>query len=115
MTHSLIVLAQFGGGGPLGTLLLPVAIIAMMYFLMIRPQQKQLKAHRELLAGLKKGDRVVTQSGLIGRIDAITDKDLRLEIAAGVKVQMLKSAIQGRVQADEPAILAPKAEDKEEK
>ncbi|HWV37669.1 MAG TPA: preprotein translocase subunit YajC [Vulgatibacter sp.] len=81
-------------GGIVG--LLPmVAIFAVMYFLMIRPQQKQAKKHREYLASLKKGDEVVTNSGIFGKIEAIEDSVVRLEIARDVKIRVLKTQIAG--------------------
>jgi preprotein translocase subunit YajC len=73
-----------------------------MYFVMIRPQQKQLREHRALLSGLKKGDDVVTQGGMLGKIHAVTDKIVTLEVANGIRVRVLKSSIQGRTSlADE--------------
>ncbi|MFN0063975.1 MAG: preprotein translocase subunit YajC [Myxococcaceae bacterium] len=96
----------------MSSLVFLVAIFAIMYFVMIRPQQKQLKAHRELLAGLKKGDEVVTQGGLIGRIFVVMDREVTLEVANGVKLRVLKSAVQGRVTEN---VLAARGEEKEEK
>jgi len=85
-------------GGPFAGVMgfLPmVAIFAVMYFLMIRPQQKQAKKHREYLASLKKGDEVVTNSGIFGKIEAIEDSVVRLEIARDVKIRVLKTQIAG--------------------
>ena len=65
-THQ-VLLAQ-AGGSPSSLFIFIAGMFAIMYFLMIRPQQKQLKEHRALLAALKKGDLVVTQGGIIGRI-----------------------------------------------
>jgi preprotein translocase subunit YajC len=69
------------------------AIFAIFYFLMIRPQQKRQKQHREMLANLKKGDTVITGGGLIGRITAMTDNILTLEVADRVRVKVLRSAV----------------------
>jgi len=108
--HASVLLAQAGGQqNMLTTFGFFGAMIAIMYFLMIRPQQKQVKEHRALLAGLKKGDAVVTQGGVMGKIAEITDREVRLEVAPGVKIRVLKSAIQ-TVTSD-----AAKAEDKKEK
>jgi len=113
-----IVLAQAGGFGsnPVGFIAWIGAVFAIMYFLMIRPQQKQAKEHRTLLAGLKKGDDVVTQGGLLGRVHVVTDKTVTLEVAPGVRVRVLKSSIQvkGAV-SDEPAAPAAGAEKSEKK
>lgn len=114
--QGVLLLAQFGGGagGSYSTFLFLGLLFAIMYFVMIRPQQKQLKEHRSLLAGLKKGDDVVTQGGMLGKIHAVTDKIVTLEVANGIRVRILKSSIQGRTNvADEGAAAANSA--KEEK
>jgi preprotein translocase subunit YajC len=107
--RDLALLAQ-AGGGQLTTVLFFGGMIAIMYFLMIRPQQKQARQHSALLAGLKKGDAVVTQGGLIGRVAEVGEKEIKLEISPGVKIRVKKSAIQSVEQAAE----APKSEDKKE-
>ena len=89
-----VLLAQTAGGSPSSLFIFIAGMFAIMYFLMIRPQQKQLKAHRELLANLKKGDNVVTQGGIIGRIYSVSDKDVQLEVANNVKLRVLKSSVQ---------------------
>jgi preprotein translocase subunit YajC len=112
----LTLLAQAAGGpSGLGSMLFFGVIIAIMYFMMLRPQAKQLKEHRALLAGLKKGDDVVTQGGILGRIYAITDRIVTLEIASGVRVRVLKTSIQGRAAVAEEAAPAKAEEKKEEK
>lgn len=93
----LLLLGQAPGGpSPVVMVLFFGAMFAVMYFIMIRPQQKQAQAHKAMLAGLVKGDEVVTQGGMIGKINAITDRVVTLEIASGVKVRMLKTSIQGK-------------------
>ena len=84
--------AQQSSGSPFTGLLFPVLIFVAFYFLLIRPQQKKAK---DLDSKLKKGDRVFTNSGLIGKILMLSDKRATIEIAAGVKVEMLRSAIGG--------------------
>ncbi len=114
MSQSLI-LAQFGGagGGGTTTLLFLVALFGIMYFVMIRPQQKQLKEHRALLAALKKGDDVVTQGGVLGKIHAVTDKIVTLEVANGIRIRVLKTSIQGKsTVAEEPAAAVTGKEEK---
>jgi preprotein translocase subunit YajC len=111
--HDFALLAQVGGaqGNFMTTILFFGGMLAIMYFLMIRPQQKQARQHNTLLAGLKKGDSVFTQGGLIGKIAEVTDKEVRLEISPGVKIRLKKSSIQGlESSGGEPA----KAEDRKE-
>lgn len=87
--------AQSGGGfGGMESLLPLVLIFVVFYFLLIRPQQKKAKAHREMLGNLHRGDRIVTSGGLIGKITRIpNDAELILEIAEGVKVRVLRGMI----------------------
>jgi preprotein translocase subunit YajC len=113
------VLAQAGGFGSNPVLFFGyiAAIFGIMYFLMIRPQQRQQREHRTLLAGLKKGDEVVTGGGLIGRIYAVQDLEVTLEVATGVRVKVLKSTIQGKYKSGAAAEVASavQGEKKEEK
>ncbi len=88
---ALMASPQGGGASPWGTLIMFAAIFAIFYFLLIRPQRKQQKEHEEMVAGLEKGDEVVTLGGIIGRIihvedDRVTIKtgdDTRLEVERG--------------------------------
>ncbi|NNC16465.1 preprotein translocase subunit YajC [Corallococcus exiguus] len=116
MADSFLILAQAGAGSPLGTFGFLAVLVAIMYFVMIRPQQKQLKEHRNLLAGLKKGDDVVTSGGILGRIHQVDDSTVTLEIASGVRVRVLKTAVsaKGTVPVAGAPAAAP-AEKKEEK
>ena len=91
-THQ-VLLAQ-AGGSPSSLFIFIAGMFAIMYFLMIRPQQKQLKEHRALLAALKKGDVVVTQGGIIGRIFLVTEKEVQIEVANNVKLRVLKTSVQ---------------------
>lgn len=97
--------ASGGDGGPmskfLSSPLMPlVPIVLIFYFLMIRPQQKQQKERRRMLAELKKGDPVVTTSGIYGRITGVADKILTVEIADNVRVRMDREAV-GRMKMEE--------------
>lgn len=114
MTHALLILGQAKPAGPDFLSMAPmfVAFIAIFYFIVLRPQQKQMKDQQLLHASLKKGDDVVTQAGLFGKIFTVAERDVLLEIAPGVKVKVLKSAIQGKVGAAEAA--APDAQPKKE-
>ena len=80
----------------LGASLIPVVVIfGIFYFLIIRPQKKRDHEHKTFLEGLKKGDEVYTQAGIYGRIAAIADAIVTLEIAPNVKVRVGKSSILG--------------------
>lgn len=112
MAESFLILAQAGAGGsPFGTLAFLVALVAIMYFIMIRPQQKQLKEHRALLGSLKKGDEVVTSGGMLGKIHLVDERTVTLEVASGVRVRVLKSSISAKGTVAEGAP-APAAEEK---
>ena len=93
LTHQ-VLLAQVAGGSPQSLFVFIIGMFAIMYFLMIRPQQKQLKAHNALIANLKKGDMVVTQGGIIGRIFQVADKEVQIEVATNVKLRVLKTSVQ---------------------
>jgi preprotein translocase subunit YajC len=113
---SILFLAQVGGSGFGVTQILPiVGVFAVMYFVLIKPQQKQLKEHRELLSNLKKGDDVVTQGGVLGKIYAITDKIVTLEVANNVRIRVLKTSVQGKSALTDDVVTVPaKAEEKKE-
>ena len=88
-----------GSGGQQGSMfstLIPLVVIfAIFYFLMIRPQQKQAKKHKEMLAALKKGDKVVTRGGMMGTIYSIADNIITLEVADNVRIQFSRESIAG--------------------
>jgi preprotein translocase subunit YajC len=75
--------------------LLPfVAIFVIMYFLILRPQQKKVKQHQELVKNVRRGDTVVTSGGLVGKITKVVDDDqIEVEIADGVRVRQLRQMI----------------------
>lgn len=72
-----------------------IIVLGIMYFLMIRPQSKRLKQHESFLKDIKRGDQVITASGILGTVDGLTDQFVTLEIADGVKIRMLKKQISG--------------------
>lgn len=78
-----------------------VGVIVIFYFLLILPQQRRTKAHRELVAGLKNGDEVMTIGGIIGTVRAVTEDRLKLEIAKGVEITMARQAIAQKVEKKE--------------
>lgn len=72
-----------------------IIVLGIMYFMMIRPQSRRLKQHEGFLKELKRGDEVVTSSGILGKVDGLTDQFVTLEIADGVKIRMLRKQIAG--------------------
>lgn len=72
-----------------------VFIFGVMYFLVIRPQSKRQKEHGAFLKELKRGDEVLTSSGILGRIEGLTDTFVTLEISEGVRVKLLRSSVAG--------------------
>ena len=70
-----------------------VLIFVIFYFLMIRPQQRRLKAHRAMLDAVKQGDEVVTGGGLIGRVTRVKDDELEVEVAPTVKLRVVKGTL----------------------
>ena len=79
-----------------------ILIFAIMYFLMIRPQQKRVKQHKEMVAALKKGDQVVTQGGIIGKVASVRDEELEVEIATGVRVRVVRGTVSQVLSRTEP-------------
>ena len=84
------------GGGIMSVLPLMIGMFAIMYFLIIRPQQKQKKDREALLAAVKKGDRVVTSSGIYGTVVGLSEHTVTLKVAEQVKLELERSAI-GRI------------------
>jgi preprotein translocase subunit YajC len=87
---------QPGGGGGASSIMsfLPIILIFIVfYFLLIRPQQKRAKEHRNLLANLKEGDKVLTNGGIIGRITGIKDDEITVEISDKVRVKFARGSI----------------------
>ena len=70
-----------------------VAIFILFYFLMIRPQQKRMKAHQALIAGVKRGDEVVLSNGMVGKVTRVEDAEAMVEISQGVNVRVVKAMI----------------------
>lgn len=93
-----------------------IAFVGILYFLLIRPQQKKQKEHMALIASIKKGDKVVTSSGLMATVSkVVSDQEVILEIAPGVHCRYVKAAIANVAKQDEvKAIPAPKAEQNQE-
>ena len=77
----------------MSTLLFPIILIAIMYFLMIRPQMKRQKEHRAMLEKLAKGDEVITNGGIAGTVSNIGESFITVEVADGVQLRVQKGAI----------------------
>ncbi|EBA11426.1 preprotein translocase, YajC subunit [Roseobacter sp. CCS2] len=87
-------------------LIMLLLIFAIMYFLLIRPQQKKLKQHATMLEGLRRGDQIITQGGVVGKIVKVKEDDsneVEVEIAKDVKVRVVKSTIATVINKTEPA------------
>ncbi len=83
-----------GAGDFVGMILPLVAIMGVFYFLLIRPQQRKMKDHQEMLKKVSKGDTVITSGGLIGKvIKVVDDNELQVEIGENIKVRVLRSGI----------------------
>lgn len=88
----------------LGQFLPLILIFAIMYFLLIRPQQKKVKEHQAMVAAVRRGDQVVTQGGLIGKVTKVKDdNEVEVELAEGVKVRVVKSTLANVTSKTEPA------------
>lgn len=100
--------AQAAAGGDTGSMLmslLPFALIfVIMYFLILRPQQRKIKEHNELVKNLRRGDTVVTSGGLVGKVTKVVDDEqVEVEIADGVRVRQVRQLISGVRSKGEPA------------
>ena len=96
---------QAGQAGGMGATLFPMAVVMLIfYFILIRPQKKREQQHRQYLETLKKGDEVLTQSGLYGRIAGITNAVVTLEVAPNTKIKITKSSIAGAPQVAATAV-----------
>ncbi|PLY01670.1 MAG: preprotein translocase subunit YajC [Desulfuromonas sp.] len=92
--HAMAPNAQQGGGGYEGIIML-VIMFAIFYFLLIRPQSKRAKAHKQLIESLALGDDVVTAGGIHGKVAGLQEKVVMVEIASGVKIKVNRSSIVG--------------------
>ena len=117
---------SFGGGAPASGgaegasqqgsimgMLFPLAIFVLIfYFFIIRPQRKQRKQHDDLISSIGRGDQVITIGGFLGTVREVRDDTFQIELAEGVRVRILKSAVQTKRTPQQPA---PSAADLEEK
>ena len=78
-----------------------ILIFVIFYFFLIRPQQKKVKEHKDMVKNLKRGDEVITSGGIIGKVDRVFEDDrLEVDIAEGVKVQVIKNTVQGHLKKE---------------
>lgn len=85
-------------------MLLPFGLMFLVvYFLMIRPQQKKMKEHEAMVGGLQKGEEVITQSGIFGKIHGISEKFITLEVDNNVRIKVLKNQIATVLRGDQKA------------
>ena len=93
-----------GGGGAFASLLPLILIFAIMYFLLIRPQQKKMKEHQAMVDAVRRGDQIITQGGLVAKVTKVKDDgEVEAEIADGVKVRVIKATIAQVLNKTEPA------------
>src|SRR5262249_9045892 len=106
--QTMFVTPAFAQTNPLGgdtiSMLIPfVLIIVLMYFLILRPQQKRMREHTDLVKNLRRGDTVITSGGLVGKVTKVVDDEqIEVEIADGVRVRQVRSMVQGVRAKSEP-------------
>ena len=100
------------GGGGFSTFIPLILMFVIFYFLLIRPQQKKTKEHRQMVSSLKKGDRIITSGGLHGRITGLSDATLTVEIADKVRVKVARGNVGTLNQPSAQPQPQPKAKDK---
>ncbi|MBL4712568.1 MAG: preprotein translocase subunit YajC [Gammaproteobacteria bacterium] len=79
---------------PLASLILPIGLVVLFYFFLIRPLSKRQKEHKQMVSDLQKGEEVLTSGGILGKITAIKDDFITLEIAKDVSLKIQRSAVQ---------------------
>jgi preprotein translocase subunit YajC len=85
--------AAGGGQGIMSALMLPLVLLVVFYFLLIRPQNKRAKEQREMLSKIAQGDEVATTGGILGKVTAVGEQFLTLEIANGVNIKLQKHQV----------------------
>ncbi len=89
------------GGSNFAQFIPLILIFVIFYFFLIRPQQKKVKEHKDMVKNLKRGDEVITSGGIIGKVDRIFEDDrIEIEIADAVKVQVIRNTIQGHLKKE---------------
>ncbi len=96
--------AAGGAGGAFASFIPLILIFGIMYLLLIRPQQKKMKEHKAMIEALRRGDQIVTQGGIIGKVTKVKDDgEIEVEIADGVRVRVVKATISQVLSKTEPA------------
>jgi preprotein translocase subunit YajC len=95
------ILAQAGGGGNITFLISLVLMVAIFYFLLIRPQQRRVRQQRELVGSLDVGDEVVTIGGMFGRIMEMDEETVMLDVGGGSRIRFVKQAVARKITEDE--------------
>ncbi len=110
MMEAVYAQAAPGAFDYLNSLIIPtMLIIGIMYFLMIRPQQRRLKEHRDMIAAIRRGDTVVTGGGIVGKVTKVDENELQVEIAEGVRIKVLRGTVSEVRTKGEPASPKSKA------
>ncbi len=107
--------APMAGPGPLVQFLPLVLVMVIFYFLLIRPQQQKTKEHRLMLDSLKRNDRVMTNGGIYGRVIELSERDVTLEIAPNVRIQLDRTHVETVIDGVKPATKATGGEKSEGK
>lgn len=96
ISDALAEAAPAAAGQPdlLASLILPIGLVVLFYFFLIRPQSKRHKEHKTMISGLQKGEEIVTTGGLLGKITAIGENFITLEVSKDVSIHVQKSAVQ---------------------
>lgn len=106
--------AGAAGGDLIGGLLPLVLIFVVFYFLLIRPQQKKMKLHKEMLANIRRGDRIVTGGGIMGNVTKVAESgELTVEIAPDVKVKVDRTMVSNVVDKTQPVAADNKSDNKD--
>jgi len=79
---------------PLASLILPIGLVVLFYFFLIRPQSKRQKEHKEMVAGLQKGEEIITTGGLLGKVTNVGENFITLEISRDVSIHIQKNSVQ---------------------
>ena len=96
--------AAAGAGSAFASFIPLILIFAIMYFLLIRPQQKKMKEHKAMVEALRRGDQILTQGGIVGKVTKVQEDGLlEVEIAEGVKVKIMRHTIVQVMSKTEPA------------
>jgi len=93
---------QTGGGDGFASLIPLILIMVIFWVLLIRPQQKRMKAHAEVIKSIKKGDKVITGGGILGRVSHVKDGIATVEVAEGVSIKVKQDSIGGLQESPQP-------------